>query len=154
MLIVILGCGRVGARLACSLAQEGHEVRVIDRQVEALGRLPADFPGQALVGDGIDADVLRAAGVDRADVFAAVTNDDNMNIMASQIAQVMFNVRRVVTRIYDPVREEAYQTLGLQTVCPTTLGAERIEHMLDTVGPASPPSGTAAGTGAANSGKG
>lgn len=84
-----------------------------------------------IVGQGIDDDVLRKAGIESADVFAAVTNDDNTNIMASQIAKVIHDVPRVITRIYDPSREETYNTLGLETVCPTELGAQLIDQMLD-----------------------
>jgi len=131
MIAVILGCGRVGARLASVLDQEGYDVRIIDRNTDAFRRLSPDFRGQAIVGSGIDDDVLMRAGIDKAAVFAAVTNDDNTNIMASQIAMVLHHVPKVITRIYDPSREDTYHTLGLETVCPTTLGAQLIEQMLD-----------------------
>ncbi|HVC34509.1 MAG TPA: TrkA family potassium uptake protein [Chloroflexota bacterium] len=131
MLVLILGCGRVGARLANVLDGEGHDVRVIDGNVDSFQRLASDFKGTTIVGQGIDDDVLRKAGIEKADVFAAVTNDDNTNIMASQMAKVLHNVPKVITRIYDPIREETYQTLGLETVCPTALGAHLIEEMLD-----------------------
>lgn len=130
MRVVILGCGRVGARLATTLDKEGHDVRVVDRRPDALQRLGTAFHGSTVVGQGIDEDVLRRAGLDQADAFAAVTNDDNTNIMSSQIAQVLFKVPRVITRIYDPMREETYQTLGLETICPTELGATMIQGML------------------------
>ena len=131
MLVLILGCGRVGARLANVLDGEGHDVRVIDGNADSFRRLAQDFKGQTIVGQGIDDDTLRRAGIEKADVFAAVTNDDNTNIMASQMAKVLHNVPKVITRIYDPIREETYQTLGLETVCPTALGAQMIEEMLD-----------------------
>jgi trk system potassium uptake protein TrkA len=130
--VVILGCGRVGARLANSLDSEGHRVAIVDRNPDSFRRfLRSDFGGQAVVGIGIDEDVLRRAGIEDADVFVAATNLDNVNAMASQIAQQIFKVPKVVARMYDPVREEVYQTLGLTTVCPTTIGAERIKEMLD-----------------------
>lgn len=131
MLVLILGCGRVGARLANTLDAEGHDVRIIDANAEAFRRLAPEFRGMTIVGQGIDDDVLRKAGIESADVFAAVTNDDNTNIMASQIAKVIHDVPRVITRIYDPSREETYNTLGLETVCPTELGAQLIDQMLD-----------------------
>lgn len=133
MVVLILGCGRVGARLASTLDCEGHDVRVIDERPEAFRRLASTFQGITIVGQGIDDDVLRKAGIEKADVFAAVTNDDNTNIMASQIAKVLHHVPKVITRIYDPIREETYQMLGLglETVCPTALGAQMIEEMLD-----------------------
>jgi trk system potassium uptake protein TrkA len=130
--VVILGCGRVGARLANALDSEGHRVAIVDRNPDSFRRfLRSDFGGQAVVGIGIDEDVLRRAGIEDADVFVAATNLDNVNAMASQIAQQIFKVPKVVARMYDPVREEVYQTLGLTTVCPTTIGAERIKEMLD-----------------------
>jgi len=121
MKFVILGCGRVGARLATMLDHLGHEVSIIDKTRDAFNRLPNDFGGQTIIGVGIDEDVLRNAGIEQADVFAAVTNGDNTNIMASQVAKDLFHVPRVIARIYDPLREETYHTLGLETICPTTL---------------------------------
>ncbi len=121
MKFVILGCGRVGSRIATMLDRMGHEVSIIDVKREAFNRLPDDFGGQAVIGVGIDEDVLRNAGIEQADVFAAVTNGDNTNIMASQVAKDLFHVPRVIARIYDPLREETYHALGLETICPTTL---------------------------------
>jgi trk system potassium uptake protein len=126
MRFVILGCGRVGARLATMLDRMGHEVSIIDKTSDSFKRLPADFGGQAVIGTGIDEDVLKSAGIEGADVFAAVTNGDNTNIMASQVAKELFGVPRVIARIYDPLREEVYHTLGLETLCPTTLMSNAI----------------------------
>lgn len=130
MRIVILGCGRVGGRLASLLDAEGHDVTIVDANPESFRRIDTDFKGNAIVGTGIDEDVLRRAGADRADAFAAVTDDDNTNIMASQIVKSIFGVMKVVTRIYDSTREDTYHALGLETTCPTTLGATRIKEAL------------------------
>jgi trk system potassium uptake protein TrkA len=118
--VVIVGCGRVGARLATSLDQSGHHVSVVDLQQPAFRRLPQDFNGRSILGTGIDTDVLKSAGIEEADAFFAVTNGDNTNIMAAQIAQRIFDVSHVAARIYDPVREETYRRMGIYTVCPTT----------------------------------
>jgi trk system potassium uptake protein TrkA len=107
--------------MATMLDRMGHDVSIIDLKRESFGRLQDDFGGQSIVGVGIDEDVLRSAGIEHADVFAAVTNGDNTNIMASQVAKELFHVPRVIARIYDPLREETYHALGLETVCPTTL---------------------------------
>ncbi|HLH21484.1 MAG TPA: TrkA family potassium uptake protein [Chloroflexota bacterium] len=123
MFAIIMGCGRVGARLANLLAGQGHEVTVLDVNSQAFWRLGPDFPGTTMLGNGIDVDVLRRAGIERADAFAATTQGDNRNIMASQIAKHIFNVPKVVTRIYDPIRQDTYAELGLETVSPTVLGA-------------------------------
>ncbi|HEU5378847.1 MAG TPA: TrkA family potassium uptake protein [Ktedonobacteraceae bacterium] len=124
MNIVILGCGRVGATLAAMMDREGHTVAVIDQSSEAFQRLPAEFSGNMIIGNGVDEDVLVRAGIKEADAFAAVTNGDNRNIMASQIAREIFAVKKVLCRIYDPIREETYRGLGLETICPTLVGAQ------------------------------
>jgi len=124
--IVILGCGRVGATLATMMDKAGHKVSVIDYSSDSFQRLSPDFQGETFVGNGVDEEVLVRAGIKEADAFAAVTNGDNRNIMASQIAKESFKVKKVVCRIYDPLREEIYHVLGLETICPTKVGAELI----------------------------
>lgn len=131
MRIVILGCGRLGAYLARQFARDGHEVVVIDREREALEALGPDFPGETVAGMGIDAEVLRRAGIEQADVFIAVTGYDNTNIMAAEVAREIFGVPRVITRLNDPLRAEIFQELGLKTVSPTALAAEAIRKCLE-----------------------
>jgi trk system potassium uptake protein TrkA len=121
--IVILGCGRVGAMLATMLDRAGHTVSIIDYSNESFRRLEPDFRGTTIAGNGADEEILIRAGIKEADAFAAVTNGDNRNIMASQIAKEIFNIQKVVCRIYDPIRESTYRELGLETICPTTIGA-------------------------------
>src|SRR5690349_4703077 len=99
--IVILGCGRVGSTLANMMDRDGHQVAVIDYSSDAFQRLSPDFKGETFVGNGVDEDVLIRAGIREADAFAGVTNGDNRNTMASQIAKEIFNVKKVVCRIYD-----------------------------------------------------
>jgi trk system potassium uptake protein TrkA len=123
MYAIIMGCGRVGARLANLLDQAGHEVLVLDIDSGAFWRLGPDFNGVTMVGNGIDMDALRRAGIERADAFAAVTQGDNRNIMAAQIARHFFKVPKVVTRIYDPIRQDTYTALGLEAISPTVIGA-------------------------------
>src|SRR5881392_226441 len=121
--IVILGCGRVGSTLATMLDRAGHTVSIIDYSSDAFQRLSPDFRGETIPGNGVDEEVLIRAGIKKADAFAAVTNGDNRNIMASQIAKEIFHVKKVVCRIYDPIRQATYNMLGLDTICPTTIGA-------------------------------
>jgi trk system potassium uptake protein TrkA len=120
MKVVIMGCGRVGARVASILDHNGHDVTVIDTDPKAFRRLSAEYSGDTIIGTGIDEDVLRNADIANAHAFVAVTNGDNRNIMAAQVAKTIFDVPEVITRIYDPVREDTYRRLGLTTVCPTT----------------------------------
>jgi trk system potassium uptake protein TrkA len=127
MRIIIVGCGRVGAGLATQLAQDGHEITVLDEQTEAFRRLPPDFPGQALRGDGTDESVLRRAGADGADWFLALTNGDNRNILAAQLAAQTFAIENVICKVNDPVRAQAYAHLGVNTV-------DRTMMMIDSVG--------------------
>ncbi len=131
MRIVIMGCGRVGARVASILDHNGHDVAVIDTDARAFRRLANDFRGDTVIGTGIDEDVLRSAGIEDATAFVAVTNGDNRNIMAAQVARSIFDVPEVVCRIYDPVREDTYRRLGLITVCPTTtVSALILDHVI------------------------
>jgi trk system potassium uptake protein TrkA len=124
--IIVLGCGRLGALVATRLDQRGHQVTVISQNQDDFARLPPSFGGNVGVGNGIDVDVLRANGVDGADAFVALTDGDNTNVMASQIAKFVLGVPRAISQIKDPLREETYRSLGIQTICPTRLGAERI----------------------------
>ncbi|HET9847662.1 MAG TPA: TrkA family potassium uptake protein [Candidatus Dormibacteraeota bacterium] len=130
MNIVIVGCGRVGAMAASALSKAGHHVTVVDINRRAFDRLANDFAGDMVLGNGIDEDVLRKAGIEKADGFASLTNGDNRNIMAAEIAREIFKVPRVITRIYDPMREDVFRELGLKTVSPTLSGARAIHAML------------------------
>jgi trk system potassium uptake protein len=130
MRFLIVGCGRVGSTLAKRLAREGHDVTVVDENSNAFRRVGRDFPGKLVLGTGIDVDVLRRAGADSADGFAAVTQGDNRNIMAALIAQQHFKIPRVVARIYDPERSSMYKDFGIATVCPTVVGARLMSGAL------------------------
>jgi trk system potassium uptake protein TrkA len=126
MKVVVMGCGRVGARVASILDHNGHEVIVIDTNPAAFRRLASEFSGETIIGTAIDEDVLRSAGIEDANAFIALTNGDNRNIMAAQVAQKIFHVPEVIARIYDPVREDTYRRLGITTVCPTTMVSAQI----------------------------
>src|ERR671927_246713 len=125
-----MGCGRVGARLAQMLVAGGHEVTIMDIKSSAFARLGPDFSGTTMLGNGIDQEVLRRAGIERADAFVAATQGDNRNIMASEIAQHIFGVKRVVTRIYDPLRSDTFSALGLRAISPTIIGASKFYEEL------------------------
>ena len=130
MNIIILGCGRVGALLAANLGEKGHDVTVIDQSAASFERLPATFQGRTVLGSGTDMDVQRRAGIEQADAFVACTPGDNRNIAASEIAREIFHVPKVVARINDPLREKVFHELGLETVCPTLLGADLVREAL------------------------
>ena len=118
---VIVGCGRVGAGIADRLAAAGHEVTILDITTDAFARLDPGFPGNAVRGDGTDEDVLRRAGAEGADNFFALTEGDNRNVLAAQLATERLHIRNVVAKINDPVRANAYAALGLAALCRTSM---------------------------------
>ena len=130
MKIVIVGCGRVGASVAEAYDQKGHEVLVIDSSTAAFDRLPSSFGGTAIRGDGTDEDVLKRAGAEGADVFLALTEGDNRNVMAAQLAAEELGIERVIAKINDPLRAKAYAELGIATLCRTGLMVDSIDHYL------------------------
>ena len=128
---VIVGCGRLGATLATALGDEGHDVTVVDRDPEALGRLGKSFRGHRITGIAFDRKILEDAGINHADGLATVTNSDSTNFVLAAMARWRYHVPRVVARIYDPTKAEIYGRLGIPTVSPTRWGAARIEELLN-----------------------
>jgi trk system potassium uptake protein TrkA len=131
MKIIIMGCGRVGAQLAGLMDADGHSVTILDTDAYSFRRLSSTFGGTALVTDGTDEESLKKAGIEETGAFVAVTQGDNRNVMAAQIARHIFNVPRVICRIYDPLRQELYSTLGLKTFSPTTIFAQMLKEELE-----------------------
>ena len=130
MKIIVMGCGRVGSQVSLLLSKTGHEVTVIDHDANALARLGTDFKGKIVRGLGFDRNVLLEAGDETAEGFVAASSSDNANIVAARIARTIFHVPRVIARLYDPLRAEIYQRLGLSTISSTAWGAERIVEVV------------------------
>jgi trk system potassium uptake protein TrkA len=128
--IVIMGCGRVGSTLAHILEAQGHSVAIIDQDREAFRKLRSGFKGKRVVGSGFDQDVLREAGIEEADGFAAVSSGDNSNVISARVVRESFGVERVVARIYDPRRAEVYQRLGIPTVATVRWTADQMLRRL------------------------
>jgi K+ transport systems, NAD-binding component len=128
--IVIMGCGRVGASMAEAYDAAGHEVVIVDQITASFDRLPDGFRGRAVRGDGTDEDVLRKAGTEGADVFLALTEGDNRNVMTAQLAAEALGVGRVIAKLNDPVRAAAYAELGIATLCRTGLMADAVNEYL------------------------
>jgi trk system potassium uptake protein TrkA len=120
MKALVIGCGRVGSKVAKKLRRAGWDVTAVDEAEEALGRLGDDWSGGFVVGHGMDVKVLREAGIEEADAVVVATNGDNTNIVVGQVAQKRFGIECTVVRILDPARAELYSTLGLRIVCPTS----------------------------------
>ena len=121
MKVMIIGCGRVGARTAAELDRRGESVTVIDTDQRAFSRLPSSFGGTTIRGSGTDEDVLRGAGAELSDILMALTEGDNRNALAAQLGKHQFGIPRVVAKINDPLRAEAYRALGLETICRTVM---------------------------------
>ena len=130
MKAVIVGCGRVGSVLADALDRAGHDVVVIDTSTSAFDRLPGSFGGEAVRGDGTDEDTLRRAGAESADLFMAMTEGDNRNVMAAQLAVEALGAKQVIAKINDPLRAAAYADLGINTLCRTNLMATAVNDFL------------------------
>jgi trk system potassium uptake protein TrkA len=129
--IVIVGCGRLGAMLARRLSLAGSRVVVIDRDSGAFAQLETGFSGFRVTGDAVEHDVLREAGLASADCLLAVTEKDTLNLMVAQVAKTVFEVPRVIARVYDPIRETLYRRLGIDTISPTSLTAREFLHLVE-----------------------
>lgn len=129
MNILIAGCSKTGAKLAGELSREGHDVSVVDPMVSSQSLLPDDFTGYFTTGILIDEDVLRNAGIENCDAVAAVSDNDNINIMVSQVAKTIFGIGTVVASLQDSAREEKFGSL-ITTVCPTNVAASSIKGYL------------------------
>lgn len=130
MHVVVVGCGRVGSRLATELADEGHSVAVLDRHATSFSRLPERFSGTTVVGVGFDRDRLREAGIEHADALVAVTSGDNTNVLVARVARDAFGVERVAARIYDPHRAAIYERLGIPTVASVQWTTDRVKRRI------------------------
>ena len=130
MYIIVAGCGKIGANLVKRLSNDEHDVAVIDPSQENFAQLENGTNCLTVTGMPIDEDVLKSAGIERADALLAVTSDDNVNVMTAQIASQLYHVPHVVTRVYDPEKDEVLRQMGLTTVCPTMLTVAKIGLLL------------------------
>ncbi|MFY9402932.1 MAG: TrkA family potassium uptake protein [Candidatus Omnitrophota bacterium] len=130
MHIIIVGCGRVGAELAKILANEGHNLVVIDKSQDAFVRLGSTFNGLTMTGSGFDLNLLRQVGIEKADAFCALTNGDNTNLISAQVAKKIYKVPKVIARVYDPQRAHIYAALGLDIISGTTLFASMLRDKI------------------------
>jgi trk system potassium uptake protein len=124
--VIIVGCGRVGSGLAIGLVEQDYSVAVIDRSAKAFRRLPADWPGEIVVGSGFDRDDLDKAGAGHAQALAAVSSGDNSNILTARIARETYEIPNVVARIYDPRRAQIYLRLGIPTVATVSWTIDQV----------------------------
>jgi trk system potassium uptake protein TrkA len=130
MYVIIVGCSRVGSELANLLASEGHNVAIIDKNPASFERLGGVFNGLTVIGNGFDLGLLKQAGIEKTDAFCAVTNGDNTNLVSAQVAKKIFNVPKVIARVYDPKRAHIYSALGLDIISGTILLAAMIRDRI------------------------
>jgi trk system potassium uptake protein TrkA len=130
MKVIIIGCGRLGSGLAGHLTRKGHDVTVIDSAPEALAHLGKDFKGKTIVGIGFDKDLIEKAGIRKVDAVIACTNSDEANALIGRISRNIYQVPRVISRLYDPRKAELYRTLGIQTISTTAWGIAQVTEML------------------------
>jgi trk system potassium uptake protein len=130
MRVIVVGCGRLGADLAYRLFQREHDVTVIDQVGAAFDNLHPHFRGRRVEGEVLNQDVLHRAGIEHADGLAAVTNSDTLNAVVAHVARTVYHIPHVVARNYNPRWQALHEAFGLQAVCSTTWGAQRIEEML------------------------
>ncbi|MGF7059010.1 potassium channel family protein [Brassicibacter mesophilus] len=128
--IVIIGCGRLGSHLASLLSKERKSVVVIDKDQHSFHRLSDDFSGFTIEADALEEETLLEAKIDKADVVVTTTNDDNTNIMIAQIAKTIYNVPKVIARLFEPSRQRVYEELDIQTICPTILSAIEFKNII------------------------
>ncbi|MEP7082038.1 MAG: TrkA family potassium uptake protein [Chloroflexota bacterium] len=121
MRVIIVGCGRVGAWVASELDRRGEHVTVIEINPRGFERLPSGFKGETVRGSGLDEDVMRSAGAEQTDLLMALTEGDNRNGLAAQLGKHTFGIPRVIAKINDPLRSEAYRALGIETISRTTI---------------------------------
>ena len=126
---VVVGCGRLGAGIADTLYGEGEDVVVVDK--DSFRKLSSSFGGLSVEGNGMDLDILDSVELKRADTLIAVTDNDNVNIMISQLAKEVFNVRKVIARLSDPQRSCIYQDFGIETICPSVLSERQVDLILN-----------------------
>lgn len=131
MHIIVVGCGKVGAKFSQVMSQDGHDIVVIDNDTKNFDSLDSNFSGLTVLGVPIDEDVLKMAGIETADSLVAVTPDDNINMMACQVAKEIFKVPLVLARIQDPVREEVFFQFGVQTICPTNMAVDELKSLIN-----------------------
>ena len=130
MKAIIVGCGKLGSGLARNLNKKGHRVTIIDTAPEAFGMLGKEFSGNTIVGIGFDRDILEEAEITQVDAIVACTKSDETNALIGRISRNIYKVPRVISRLYDPRKAEIYKSLGIQTICTTTWGIERVTEML------------------------
>ena len=129
--VIVIGCGRVGSQLAEGLSLQGHNVYCVDKNPKAFTALGSDFNGVTVAGIGFDVDTLERAGAEDCDVLVACTQSDNVNLMSCEVGKRLLGIDRVIARLYNPMRLEVYEKLGIEYICGTSLIARAIQKKVE-----------------------
>ncbi|WP_217915542.1 potassium channel family protein [Miltoncostaea marina] len=130
MFAIVVGGGKIGANVTRSLADQGREVVVVEQRPERAAALAEEFGHRVIQGDGTELYVLERAGITRPpEIVAAVTGDDEDNIVIAQLARERYGVQKVIGRVNDPRNQEHFDLLGVSpTVCSTARILALVEH--------------------------
>lgn len=126
MYIVIVGCGKIGSIVARELANQNHNISVVERDGEKLASLGGGFNGFVTKGIEFDHDNLVAAGIEKADAVLAMTEDDNINITVALVATQIFGVKRVIAQVNEPARRHVYDALEIEVISPVRMGVNAL----------------------------
>lgn len=129
--IIIVGCGRLGSTMANYLSTQGHSIVMIDLNSSTFYKLNTEFSGFKMEGDATEFAVLKQAKIDKADVLLSLTDDDNINIMVTQIAKEFFGIEKVIARVVDPLKQTIFNDLGLETLSPTLLTQDYLKTWIN-----------------------
>lgn len=130
MNVIIIGCTKTGARLANELDEKGYDVAIVEQDEQSFSLLSLDFSGLVVCGDVTDVEVLKNAGCENANIAVVVTENDNVNVMVSQMLKIQFEIETVYTRVQDPARESVFRKFGLHTICPTRFEADILYNLV------------------------
>ena len=128
MYIIIIGCGKMGCKLAKELSKTDDDICVVDRSSHNTEKLGSGFNGKVLNGIEIDTDILEEAGIRDADIVLAMTQNDNINIVSCEIAQKIYNVPTVIGRVYDEEKSHIYDAMGIKTINPVKIAIDNIKE--------------------------
>ncbi len=119
--IIIVGCGRLGSTIASNLSNKGHSVVVVDKVESSFDHLTQEFTGFSIVGNATEIVALKKAKIDKADMVLALTNNDNINYMVSQVAKEVYNIETVIARIYNPDNVMLFKQINVRVIIPMLL---------------------------------
>lgn len=127
MYIIIAGCGRTATSLAEEFLDEGHDLVILDSDINRLESLGSGLNATRILGVEYDIDILKEAGIEQADLFLGLTRNDSINITSCQIAKKIFNVNKVIAKVADINKEHIYKLLNIDYINPIKIGVQELK---------------------------